>query len=66
MVNVYFSHNFTFYDISQKYQYNTYSVETVPSFCFTVFLNTRFLKHLKRFCCECEHTLFQGVKAILF
>ena len=30
-------------------------------FCFTVFSECIFsncLKHLKRFCCECEHTLF--------
>ena len=38
-------------------------------FCFTVFSECIFsncLKHLKRFRCECEHTLFQGLETILF
>ena len=55
----------TCYITLQNYQYNIFSVETISSFCFTIFPECIFrncFKHLKRFCFECEHTLFKGQK----
>ena len=55
----------TCYITLQNYRYNIFSVETISSFCFTIFPECIFrncFKHLKRFCCECEHTLFKGQK----
>ena len=37
-------------------------VETVSSFCFTIFSEC----NLKPFSCKCKHILFQGLKTILF